>query len=164
MNHQWAQLAEELNNLTPQRSVENWKTIFTNWKVQVKSRARKHFETNIPPTQRLTEVELKAVALWKRADSGLEEESSLQGHDQKVDLTEVLWNVSALLDENQTDQSYMESPSMSPQETCCRLCLSTDDVDTFQEIVKTQLYFEDDPIPIIYVLQKYFEIKVRFNN
>ena len=27
MNHQWAQLAEELNTLTPQRSVENWKTV-----------------------------------------------------------------------------------------------------------------------------------------
>lgn len=102
---------------------------------------------------------MKAVALWKRADSGLEEESH-QENDQKVDLTEVLWNVSALLDENQVDQNYMESRSMSPQETCCRLCLNTDDVESFQEIDKTQLYLEEEPMPIIYVLQKYFEINV----
>ena len=107
-------------------------------------------------------MELRAVALWKRADSGLDDESYHE-NDQKTDLTEVLWNVSAFLDENQSGRNGLEeSRCTSSQDTCCRLCLNTDFIETFEDIGSFNLYVEQETIPVVDVLLKYFEIEVSF--
>ncbi|KAG5679106.1 hypothetical protein PVAND_008699 [Polypedilum vanderplanki] len=70
----WKELTKMLNNtLGPKKSVEEWKMVFYNWKGQLRTRAKKLKQIQDGKTgvddklalQKLTDVEKRALKLWK---------------------------------------------------------------------------------------------------
>lgn len=70
----WKELTKLLNNtLGPKKTLEEWKMVFYNWKGQLRTRAKKLKQIQDGKTgvddklalQKLTDVEKRALKLWK---------------------------------------------------------------------------------------------------
>jgi hypothetical protein len=70
----WKELTKLLNNtLGPKKTVDEWKMVFYNWKGQLRTRAKKLKQIQDGKTgvddklalQKLTDVEKRALKLWK---------------------------------------------------------------------------------------------------
>jgi len=73
-DEKWKELTKMLNNtLGPKKTVEEWKMVFFNWKNQLRTRAKKLKQIQDGKTgaddklalQKLTDVEKRALKLWK---------------------------------------------------------------------------------------------------
>jgi hypothetical protein len=93
----WTELTNLLNaTLGPKKSVEEWKTVFLHWKNQLRTRAKK-LKTVQESTsqdsneaklalQKLTDVEKRALKLWKE-DSQDKDIASILNEIEKKDIT-----------------------------------------------------------------------------
>lgn len=93
----WTELTNLLNaTLGPKKTIEEWKTVFLHWKNQLKTRAKKlktvqestSQESNEAKLalQKLTDVEKRALKLWKE-DSQDKDIASILNEIEKKDIT-----------------------------------------------------------------------------